>query len=294
MANTGLTRAEILTMIFLDSNEKMKALYQALIATICFVSCSTRQDYVYINPDKLYDEVMWVDSTNNKIVQALIDSIPEIINPETDLPYSKQDIKDAWAKASQDWLRFVKLIRRHQYKKASVFIMDADNRGSILGHIRESELRTVFIQGVVCNLLMEYQIDHYYQEYLDWLYEEVLIETTYNGLLDDLPHDVAGTYLGLLVDYGITLVSAGFLEDALELVPLYYKANLYFYPDDDLWALYTKVHYENTIYHMAGDVVTADSILNDFKNNVIPLYGERGKDALKDVEEIEAYWAAQE
>ena len=171
--------------------------------------------------------------------------------------------------------------------------MDTNNRGSIRGHLRDSELRAQFILDVVDLLLLEYHDDKYYSTLSDWQYAEVSTQMDINGITYGDPHDVAPSFPNLVLSYGIILSSAGRLDLALELVPIYDLANQYLNPEDDLFVHFQKAYFENTIYHLAGDAVTGDSILLDFKNNVTPEYGARGKDAAKDVDEIIAYWAVQ-
>lgn len=144
------------------------------------------------------------------------------------------------------------------------------------------ELRTIFIIDVESSLLLEYQEDKYYSTYADWLFHEVQTEMEYNGILYGQPHNVTETFPKLVSCYGNVLASAGRLDLALELVPIYNLANEYFYPDDELWTKYEKAFF------------TADSFLMDFRDNVAPEYGARGKDAAKDVDEIIAYWKEKE
>lgn len=237
---------------------------------------------------------MLLDSVNNDIINLSSNDVPDLINLDTGEPYNADEVDAAYAQVAKDWNRFIKLIRRHQYKKASVFIMDTDNRGSILGHLRESELRTFFILEVVKNLLLEYQEDNYFLVYLEWLYVESLSEANINGTMYGVPQNVAKTFPNLILDYGITLASAGYLDNALELVSIYDFANKYLRPDDDLFVQFEKAYFESSIYHLVDEATTADSILLDFRDNVTPEYGARGKDAAKDVDEILAYWAKQE
>jgi hypothetical protein len=98
----------------------------------------------------------------------------------------------------------------------------------------------------------------------------------------------------LLLDYGITLSDAGYLDNALELVPIYYQAMLYFFPEDELWPLFQQTFFKSAIYHVYDDFATRDSILQDFKNNILPAYGDLRKEYEKNIEEIEAFWAKQE
>lgn len=237
---------------------------------------------------------MWIDSLNNEIISQLSGETPEIINQKTGTPYSDKEIKESRLKVAKDWKRFVKYIRRQQFNKASEYILDTDVRGSILGHLRGSILRSIFILDVVDYLLLEYQEDVYYSSCAAWMYDEVLMEITINGITNGEPHDVAETFPKLVVAYANILASAGCLSNALELVPIYDLANQYFNPEDDLFVQFQKAYFENAIYHLAGDAATADSILLDFRDNVTPEYGARGKDAAKDVDEIIAYWAVKE
>ena len=268
-------------------------LYFSLLL-IFFCSCREHRQIIEFDPQELYETVMLLDSVNNDIINLSSNDVPDLINLDTGEPYNADEVDAAYAQVAKDWNRFIKLIRRHQYKKASVFIMDTDNRGSILGHLRESELRTFFILEVVKNLLLEYQEDNYFLVYLEWLYVESLSEANINGTMYGVPQNVAKTFPNLILDYGITLASAGYLDNALELVSIYDFANKYLRPDDDLFVQFEKAYFESSIYHLVDEATTADSILLDFRDNVTPEYGARGKDAAKDVDEILAYWAKQE
>lgn len=253
-------------------------------------SCNDRQQDTGFNPHELTKTVMWIDSLNNEIISQLSGETPEIIKQETGIPYSDKEIKESRLKVAKDWSRFVKYIRRQQFDRAAVYILDNDVRGSILGHLRGSILRSIFILDVLHYLILEYHEDVYYSTCAAWMYDEVLIEITINGISNGEPHDVAETFPRLVEFYGNILASAGCLNNALELVPIYDLANQYFNPEDDLYVQFQKACYENTIYHLAGDAATGDSILLDFRDNVTPEYGARGKDAAKDVDEIIAYW----
>ena len=264
-----------------------------LAALIVITSCNQQKEPEF-NPQLIRDEVMRIDSVNRVLIAERSDSIPVIMNPETGYPYSEQEIRDSWLKVSRYWKKFVFYVRRHHYDKASQFLLDAENRASILGHLRDSQLRSEFILDVVKDLLYEYQSDNYIKGYLEWLYDEVLTEVTINGITNGLPHNVAATFPQLLLDYGITLSDAGYLDNALELVPIYYQAMLYFFPEDELWPLFQQTFFKSAIYHVYDDFATRDSIIQDFRNNILPAYGDRSKEYEKNIEEIEAFWAKQE
>lgn len=273
----------------------MKAISHILCAAVIIVitGCKQQQKSGFSH-QLILDEVKRIDSVNRAIIAERADSIPVVISSETGEPYSEQEIRDAWAVASRDWKRFVHSIRTLRFEKASSYLLDDSIRLSILGHLRESELRSAFILDVVKELLYEYQNDEYLLCYLKWLYDEVLTEVCINGIMDGLPHDVAGTFPQLLLDYGITLSAAGYLDNALELVPIYYQANLYFSPDDELWPLFLLYFYKSSIYHVCEEFATRDSIMQDLKVNILPAYGERGLEMVDDIKEIEATWAKQE
>ena len=262
-------------------------------AIIVITGCKQHQESVF-NHKLILDEVKRIDSVNRLIIADRADSVPVVISSETGEPYSAQEIRDAWAVANRDWKRFVHKIRTHRFKKASSYLLDDSIRLSILGHLRESELRSAFILDVVKELLYEYQNDEYLLCYLKWLYDEVLTEVCINGIMDGLPHDVAGTFPQLLLDYGITLSAAGYLDNALEIVPIYYQANLYCSPDDELWPLFLLYFFKSSIYHVCEEFATRDSIMQDLKVNILPAYGERGLEMLDDIKEIETNWARQE
>ena len=262
-------------------------------AIIVITGCIQQQESVF-NHKLILDEVKRIDSVNRLIIADRADSVPVVISSETGEPYSAQEIRDAWAVANRDWKRFVHKIRTHRFKKASSYLLDDSIRLSILGHLRESELRSAFILDVVKELLYEYQNDEYLLCYLKWLYDEVLTEVCINGIMDGLPHDVAGTFPQLLLDYGITLSAAGYLDNALEIVPIYYQANLYCSPDDELWPLFLLYFFKSSIYHVCEEFATRDSIMQDLKVNILPAYGERGLEMLDDIKEIETNWARQE
>lgn len=259
-----------------------------LLSLIC--SCNNHKQVMVFNPHELTKTVIWIDSLNNEIISQSLDEIPDIINPETGLSYGNKEIKQSRLKENKDWKKFVKYIRRQKYDKAAEYIKDTEVRGSILGHLRQSELRSAFIIDVVEKLLMLCDNHVYFLVYTQWLYAEIQNELSIYGISNGEPHDVPQSFTSLIVTYGINLSSAGYLSNALELVPIYNLANTYFNPVDDLWQQFQKAYFENTLYHVAGDAATADSILLDFKNNVTPKYGARGKDAARDVDEIIAYW----
>ena len=260
-------------------------------ALLFICSCTIRHQNTDFDQKELYNTVMRIDSINNDIISQRSGSVPEIIDPETGEPYPEELILESWKLAEKDWKQFVRYIRRHQFQKASDFLMDTNNRGSIQGHLRESELRARFILDVVDDLLIEYHEDKYYSTLSDWEYSEVSTQMNINGITYGDPHNVAPSFPGLVMSYGITLSSAGRLDLAMELVPIYNLANIYLNPEDDLWQQYAKLHFESTLYHLAGQGTKGDSILIDFRDNVTPEYGARGKDAAKDVDEIIAYWA---
>ena len=257
-------------------------------------SCGNRQQIVDFNPKTLYDAVMWIDSINNDIIDQLSDDVPSAINPQTGSPYSVQEIKAARAVASKDWAKFLKLIKNKKYQRASQFILETNNRGSILGHIRDSELRTQFIMDVVKTLLLEYQEDNYLSCYLEWLDDEVLTEMFINGIKDGLPHNMAGTFPDLLLDYGITLSRAGYIDDALDLLPYYYQANVYLYPDNELYSLFCMAFLKSSIYYLSGDNEKRDAVIQDFKDNIMPIYEDKEGQVKRNLEELESYWAEQE
>ena len=262
------------------------------ITLLLLCSCQ-RQQITSFDPEELRATVIEIDSINNAIIQHL-DDVPTIFDQETGEPYHEQVVLDAWASVAKDWKKFVRYIRRRQFQKAALFIQNTDNQGSILGHLRESELRSIFIMDVVGNLLQEYQEDKFYSCYADWLYTEVLTEISINGISNGEPHDVSQTFPKLVVDYGVVLAAAGCLSNALELVPIFNMVNKYIDPEDELWQQLQKASFECTIYHLAGFAATGDSILLYFRDNVTPEYGARGRDAAKEVDEIIAYWGEKE
>ena len=261
-------------------------------ALLFICSCTSRYQNTDFDQEELCSTVMRIDSINNDIISQRSGSVPEIIDPETGEPYPAELILESWKLAEKDWKQFVRYIRRHQFQKASDFLMDTNNRGSIQGHLRESELRARFILDVVDDLLIEYHEDTYYSTFSDWEYSEVSTQMNINGITYGDPHNVAPSFPDLVVSYGITLSSAGRLDLALELVPIYNLANTYLNPEDDLWQQYAKLHFESTLYHLAGQDAKGDSILIDFRDNVTPEYGARGKDAAKDVDAVIEYWAS--
>lgn len=263
------------------------------LTLLLLCSCKEHQQIANFNPETLCATVIEIDSINNAIIQNS-DGVPTVINQETGEPYSEQEILDAWARVAKDWRKFTRYILRHKFENAAEFLLDTNNRGSILGHLRDSELRAVFILDVVDNLLLEYQEDGYYSIIADWEYTEVLTQMNLNGITYGNPHDVAPSFARLVLSYGLTLSSAGCLDNALELVPIYNLANIYYNPEDDFWQQYNKVYFENTLYHLAGQGAKGDSILLDFQDNVTPEYGARGKEAAKDIDEIIAYWKEKE
>lgn len=273
----------------------MKAIsYFLFVATVILIAGCNKQQESVSNHHSIHDEVLLIDSINRVLIAERADSIPVVISSETGEPYSRQEILDAWAEASRSWKRFVHNIRTYRYDKASSYLLDENARLGILGHLRESELRSAFILDVVKELLYEYQNDDYLLGYLKWLYDEVLTEISINGIMDGIPHDVASTFPQLLFDYGITLSAADYLENALELVPLYYQASLYFSPDDELSPLFEQFIFKSSIYHVCEEFAIRDSIIQDLKNNILPGYGKRSVELLDDLQEIEADWARQE
>lgn len=264
-----------------------------LTAVILITGCNHKQESVS-NHHSIHDEVLLIDSINRVLIAERADSIPVVISSETGEPYSRQEILDAWAEASRSWKRFVHNIRTYRYDKASSYLLDENARLGILGHLRESELRSAFILNVVKELLYEYQNDDYLLGYLKWLYDEVLTEVSMNGIMDGTPHNVANTFTQLLFDYGITLSAAGYLDNALELVSLYYQANQYFSPDDELTPLFEQYFFKSCIYHVCEEFSIRDSIMQDLKVNILPSYGERGLEMQDGIKEIEANWAIQE
>ena len=259
-------------------------------ALLFICSCTSRHQNTDFDQEELCSTVMRIDSINNDIISQRSGSVPEIIDPETGEPYPAELILESWKLAEKDWKQFVRYIRRHQFQKASDFLMDTNNRGSIQGHLRESELRARLILDVVDDLLIEYHEDKYYSTLSDWEYSEVSTQMNINGITYGDPHNVAPSFPDLVVSYGIILSSAGRLDLALELVPILNLANIYLNPEDDLWQQYTKLHFESTLYHLAGQGAKGDSILIDFRDNVTPEYGARGKDAAKDVDAAIEYW----
>jgi len=219
---------------------------------------------------------MRIDSVNRVIISQYADSIPYVVDPETGVVFSEQQIRDAWLVASRSWKRFVHHVRTNKYQKASQFLLEADTRDGILGHLRESELRCMFILNVVKEMLQEYQPDSYQKGYLEWLYSEVLTELNINGIPDGQPNNVAPSFPNLLLDYGLNLSEAGFKENALELLPFYRVANHYFYPDDQVWVQLLQTFMESSIYHLVGDTVARDSIVTNFKDRT-PLYVNNDK-----------------
>ena len=261
------------------------------LALLLLSSCKNHQQITNFDPQELYATVMEIDSINNTIIEQNAGIVPEIINQETGEPYPQEVVLDSWKRVEKDWKQFVRYIRRQQFEKASDFLMVTNNQGSIRGHLRDSELRAQFILNVVDLLLLEYHEDKYYSTLSDWQYTEISTQMNINGITYGVPHDVAPSFPNLVLSYGIILSSADRLDLALELVPIYDLANQYLNPEDDLFVQFQKAYFENTIYHIAGDAATGDSILLNFKNNVTTEYGARGKDAAKDVDEIIAYWA---
>ena len=257
------------------------------LTLLLLCSCKGHQQITNFDPEALCATVSEIDSINNVYAE-------QIAGWETTKPVSEQSIRDIMEMTANTWNQFVEYIRKQQFKKAAQFIQEPINHQSLIVHLCDFELRTKFIIDVESCLLLEYQEDNYYSTYADWLFHEVQTEMEYNGILYGQPHNVTETFPKLVLSYGNVLASAGRLELALELVPIYNLANEYFYPDDELWTKYEKAFFENTIYHLAGDAATADSILLDFRDNVTPEYGARGKDAAKDVDEIIAYWKEKE
>lgn len=264
------------------------------LTLLLLCSCKGHKQITIFDPIELCATVMEIDSINNVYIKEIAGWETSMVDPVTGEPYSEQSIHDLMDGVAKTWNQFVKYICKQQFEKAAKFIQKPINHQSIIVHLNDFALRTNFIIDVESNLLLEYQEDKYYSTYADWLFHEVQTEMEYNGILYGQPHDVTETFPKLVLSYGNVLASAGRLDLALELVPIYNLANEYFYPDDELWSKYEKAYFENTIYHLAGDAATADSILLDFRDNVTPEYGARGKDAAKDVDEIIAYWKEKE
>lgn len=273
----------------------MRHIVLFILSALLFIcSCTSRHQNTGFDQEELYATVMWIDSINNAIIEQSPSSYPEIINPETGEPYPKEVVIATWKENEEYWKQFVRYIRRHQFQKASDLLMETDSREIIQCHLREPELIAQFILNVVDGLLEEYHGDKYYSTLTSWQYSEVSRQMNINGIAYGDPHDVAPSFPGLVLSYGITLSSSGRLDLALELVPIYNLANTYINPEDDLWQQYAKVHFESTLYHLDGQGAKGDSILLDFRDNVTPEYGARGKDAAKDVDEAIAYWAGKE
>lgn len=254
------------------------------LTLLLLCSCKGHQQITNFDPEALCATVSEIDSINNVYAE-------QIAGWETTKPVSEQSIRDIMEMTASTWNQFVKYIRKQQFKKAAQFIQESINHQSLIVHLCDFELRTKFIIDVESGLLLEYQEDKYYSTYADWLFHEVQTEMEYNGILYGQPHNVTETFPKLVLSYGNVLASAGRLELALELVPIYNLANIYLNPEDDLWQQYAKLHFESTLFHLAGQGTKGDSLLLDFRDNVTPEYGARGKDAAKDVDEIIAYWA---
>lgn len=263
-------------------------------ALLFICSCTSRHQNTSFDQKELYNTVMRIDSINNAIIGQNPDSFPEIINPKTGEPFPREVVIATWKENEETWNQLVRYIRRHQFQKASDLLMESDSREIIQCHLREPELMAQFILDVVDYLLLEYHEDKYHSTLSSWEYSEVSRQMNLNGITYGDPHNVAPSFPDLVVSYGIILSSAGRLDLALELVPIFNLANIYFNPEDDLWQQYAKLHFESTLYHLAGQGAKGDSILLDFRDNVTPEYGARGKDAAKDVDEIIEYWAEKE
>lgn len=256
----------------------MRTIYYILcLAAVCLTSCRHRHYIGGIERAPLCATVMWIDSVNRVIISQYADSIPYVVDPETGVVFSEEQIRDAWLVASRSWKRFVHHVRTNKYQKASQFLLEADTREGILGHLRESELRCMFILNVVKEMLQEYQPDNYQKGYLEWLYSEVLTELNINGIPNGQPNNVAPSFPNLILDYGLNLSEAGFKENALELLPFYQAANQYFYPDDQVWVQVLQTFMESSIYHLLGDTLTRDSIVANFKDNMLTQYGNNDK-----------------
>lgn len=98
-----------------------------------FCSCGNHQHINEFDPQDLCETVMLIDFVNNDIIKSQSPTaVSDLINLDTGVPYDADEINEARAHVAKDWSKFVKFIRRHQYKKASEFIMDTDNQGSVL------------------------------------------------------------------------------------------------------------------------------------------------------------------
>lgn len=270
----------------------MRTIGLLIISTLLLIcSCTSRHQNTGFDQEELCSTVMRIDSINNTIIGEDPDSYPEIINPKTGEPFPKEVVIATWKENEETWNQFVRYIRRHKFQKASDLLMESDSREIIQCHLREPELIAQFILNVVDHLLLEYHEDKYLSTLSSWEYSEVSRQMNLNGITYGDPHDVAPSFPALVQSYGITLSSAGRLDLALELVPIYNLANTYFNPVDDLWQQYATVHFESTLFHLAGQGAKGDSLLLDFRDNVTPEYGARGKDAAKDVDEIIEQWA---
>ena len=247
------------------------------LASVCLTSCHHKHNIGEFKRTPLCATVMWIDSVNREIIKEYSDSIPYIVDPQTGIVYTEQQVRDAWLQSSRDWKRFIHHVRTYKYQKASQYLLDADIRGGILGHLRESELRCMFILNVVKDMLQVYQPDNYLEGYLEWLYAEVKTESNINGIAYGKPQNVAPSFPNLVLDYGLNLSEAGYMDDALELLPIYQTANRYFYSDDEVWVQLLQTFMESSIYHLVGDTVARDSIVSNFKESIAPLSGNSDK-----------------
>ena len=54
------------------------------------------------------------------------------------------------------------------------------------------------------------------------------------------------------------------------------------------------VFLKSSIYYLSGDNETRDAVIQDFKENIMPIYEDKEGQVKRNLEELESYWAEQE
>ena len=87
-------------------------LYFSLLL-IFFCSCREHHQIIEFDPQELYETVMLLDSVNNDIINLSSNAVPDLINPDTGVPYNADEVDEAYTQVAKDWNKLKELRKKY-------------------------------------------------------------------------------------------------------------------------------------------------------------------------------------
>lgn len=252
----------------------MKSVFPSiLLASLLICSCSTRHtenfDSVMFN-----QELAYIDSINNILIAENSDKIPAVADSDTGMEYNEKEIQNAWRTVKKDWDKFCSLCNRGKYEKAAELLTDVNIQGSVLGHLRQSELRYEFITNILDPLLVEYtdEEEHMFQ-FLDWRRTEFVTELS----LVQAGRRIPEHFPTLIKEVGYGYAYNDDFDQALGMTDILDPV-IWSTSQDSMVVELNHYVYMGSIYQIAGDTTMQHQTITFFLDSILPEYEPVGSE----------------